>query len=46
MKRLVVGISDCRVNSDPNIGLVTYALGSCIAVLLYEPVLKIGGMLH
>ena len=26
--------------------LVTYALGSCIAVTLYDPASKVGGMLH
>lgn len=46
MTQIVVGISDCRVSNDPSATLVTYALGSCIAVLLYEPFLKVGGMLH
>jgi chemotaxis protein CheD len=26
--------------------LITYALGSCIAVAIYDPVAKVGGMLH
>ena len=43
---LVVGISDCKVTKDPESVLVTYALGSCIAVVLYDPLAKIGGMLH
>ena len=46
MSQIVVGISDCRVSTDPTACLVTYALGSCIAVLIYEPAQKIGGMLH
>ena len=46
MKALVVGISDCKISSDPNDLLVTYALGSCIAVSLYDPVVKVGGLLH
>ena len=46
MKPLIVGISDCRVSADPEVSLVTYALGSCIAVMVYEPVRKVGGMLH
>ena len=46
MTQIVVGISDCRVSADSSASLVTYALGSCIAVLVYEPVRKIGGMLH
>ena len=46
MSQIVVGISDCRVSADPSVTLVTYALGSCIAVMVYEPAQKIGGMLH
>jgi len=42
----VVGVADCRISSDPKSVLVTYALGSCIAVIVYDPVLKIGGLLH
>lgn len=43
---LVVGISDCKVSQDAESVLVTYALGSCIAVTMYDPVSKVGGMLH
>jgi chemotaxis protein CheD len=41
-----VGISDCKVSWDPSDLLVTYALGSCIAVALYDPIAKVGGLLH
>jgi len=46
MKSLVVGISDCKVSNDLESVLVTYALGSCIAVALYDPATKVGGLLH
>jgi chemotaxis protein CheD len=46
MKSLVVGISDCKISANPDELLVTYALGSCIAVALYDPAAKIGGLLH
>ena len=46
MSALVVGISDCKVSQDSEGVLVTYALGSCIAVTMYDPVSKIAGMLH
>jgi len=46
VKSLVVGISDCKVSNDGDSVLVTYALGSCIAVTLYDPASKVGGMLH
>src|ERR1700680_199051 len=43
---MVVGISDCKVTKECDSVLVTYALGSCIAVTLYDPLAKVGGMLH
>jgi chemotaxis protein CheD len=46
VKSVVVGISDCKVSNDPDSVLVTYALGSCIAVALYDPAAKVGGLLH
>jgi len=44
--RLVVNISDVIVSRDPTATLVTYALGSCIGVTIYDPVAQVGGMLH
>ena len=46
MSLLVVGIGDCQVSNDPRSTLVTYALGSCIALIAHDPVSKIGGLLH
>jgi chemotaxis protein CheD len=46
MKNLVVGIGDCQVSSDPAVSLITYALGSCIAIAIYDPVSCVGGLLH
>ena len=43
---IVVGIGDCRVTKDPADVLITYALGSCIAVSIYDPVARVGGLLH
>jgi chemotaxis protein CheD len=42
----IVGIADMRVTSDPGDLLVTYALGSCLGVALYDPVSRVGGLLH
>jgi chemotaxis protein CheD len=44
--QVVVGIGDCAISADPDVLLVTYALGSCIAVTIYDPVAKVGGLLH
>jgi chemotaxis protein CheD len=46
MADLVVGISDLKVSSNPAEALITYALGSCIAVAVYDPAAKVGGLLH
>ena len=43
---LVVGVGDCRIGSAPDGVLSTYALGSCLAVLVYDWKLKSGGLLH
>ncbi|GAB4257338.1 MAG: chemoreceptor glutamine deamidase CheD [Deferrisomatales bacterium] len=42
----VVGISDCKVSDDPSDRILTYALGSCVGVVLYDPAAQVGGMLH
>ncbi|RMH70798.1 MAG: chemotaxis protein CheD [Gemmatimonadetes bacterium] len=42
---LTVRISDIQVAKAPEI-LVTYGLGSCIALMLYDPLEQIGGMSH
>jgi len=44
--RLVVGVSDLKVSNNRQASLITYALGSCIGVTLYDPVAGVGGMLH
>jgi chemotaxis protein CheD len=43
---LIVGISDCKVTRDSESVLVTYALGSCIAVAMHDPITKVSGLLH
>ena len=46
MKPVIVGISDCQWSNSPGDEIVTYALGSCIALALYDPQARVGGMLH
>ena len=43
---LVVGVADMKVSNEPEHVLVTYSLGSCIGVVIYDPVVKVGGVLH
>lgn len=44
--RKVVGVADMAVSNAPGEVLITYSLGSCIAVIIYDPVVRVGGMLH
>ncbi|MCX8065355.1 MAG: chemotaxis protein CheD [Candidatus Hydrogenedentes bacterium] len=41
-----VNISDMKVSKNPEDVLITYSLGSCVGVTLYDPLQKIGGMIH
>jgi chemotaxis protein CheD len=43
---LTVDISDVKVSDSPDDLLVTYARGSCIAVMLHDPVRVAAGMIH
>lgn len=43
---IVVDIGDLQVTAEPGAQLVTYALGSCIAVMVHDPVHRYGGMIH
>jgi chemotaxis protein CheD len=43
---LVVGMGELVVSADEGVTLVTYALGSCLGVAVYDPVARVGGMLH
>lgn len=44
--KIIVGVSDMKVSNSPEEVLITYSLGSCIGVLVYDPVVKVGGLLH
>lgn len=40
-----VGISDLNIARSPDV-LVTYALGSCVGICLYDPIKRIAGLSH
>lgn len=46
MNRIIVGISDLKVSGNIDDVLITYALGSCIGVAVYDPRVRVGGLLH
>lgn len=44
-KTVVIGISDLNVAKPPDM-LVTYALGSCVGICLYDPNVRVAGLSH
>jgi len=45
-KTLVIGIADMKISDNPNSSLITYSLGSCLGIAIYDPMVKVGGLLH
>jgi chemotaxis protein CheD len=44
--KIIVGIGAIRVTRDPADVLITHALGACIGVTVYDPAVKVGGLLR
>ena len=42
----IVGVADMKVSNRTDDTIVTYSLGSCIGLAIYEPQAVVGGMLH
>ncbi|HLP78100.1 MAG TPA: chemotaxis protein CheD [Candidatus Paceibacterota bacterium] len=45
-KALVVGVADMVSSNDSTAELVTYSLGSCLGIAIYDAFAKVGGLLH
>ena len=45
MAQIVVGIAEIKMGAKRD-ELITYALGSCVGICMYDDKLKIGGLLH
>ena len=45
-RKLIVGVSDAKASCEAEDTIITYSLGSCIGVCLYDPVVGVGGLLH
>lgn len=45
-QRVVVGIGEFAVSGSAADVLVTHALGSCVAVCIWDPVVRVAGLLH
>ncbi|MDB6054767.1 MAG: cheD [Verrucomicrobiales bacterium] len=44
--KTVIGIAEMAVSTREGDVLVTYALGSCLGIAIYDPVAKVGGLMH
>ena len=44
--QIVVSIADMKISDNLNDILVTYSLGSCVALAVYDPHTHIGGLIH
>ena len=45
-KRTKVEIADMALTQDPSCELVTYSLGSCVALTVFDPESHVSGLLH
>ena len=43
---MVIGVGEFAVSADVSQRLVTFALGSCLGIVIVDPVAKVAGMLH
>jgi chemotaxis protein CheD len=43
---ITVGMADLKCSHDRGDSLITYALGSCLGIVIHDPVAGVGGMLH
>ena len=42
----VIGVAGMKISHSRDDILVTYALGSCLGIAIYDPVTCVGGLLH
>ncbi len=46
MKQVAVGVGELKISSNPGEIIKTFALGSCVAIIVYDMVNNIAGMIH
>jgi chemotaxis protein CheD len=46
VRRRVVGIGELAVSDEAGAIIVTHGLGSCVAVCIFDPVVRVAAMLH
>jgi chemotaxis protein CheD len=42
----IIGVADMKVSDNVQDTIVTYSLGSCIGLVIYDPAARVGGLLH
>ena len=42
----IVGVADMKTSNQSQDTIITYSLGSCIGLVVYDPFAKVGGILH
>ncbi len=45
-QRVVVGVGDMAVSNVEHVTLSTFALGSCVGIVVFDPIARAGGLLH
>lgn len=45
-RQRVVGLADRALSNDEAETIITFALGSCLGVTIWDPVAKVGGLVH
>lgn len=44
--KIIVGVADMRLSTEPTDMIITYSLGSCIGLTLFDSERRIGGLVH
>jgi chemotaxis protein CheD len=44
--RHLVGVADMKISSSAEDEIITFALGSCLGITLYDPIAHVGAMVH
>lgn len=46
VRQVAVGLAERHVTNDVHATIITYALGSCLGITLWDPERRIGGLMH
>jgi chemotaxis protein CheD len=43
---IAIGLAELKISKNPDDVLVAFGLGSCLGIGMYDPAIRVGGMLH